>query len=254
MVCATLSQTANRETTGMLVGGVITGLACLVFVILLLADKLDPGIDRMSSRYAMLLAIFIAIIGGVVTCVYAWRASCVKRILNGEGRLSHWTYPAWRYEQELEKNYRCEISEKGKLFMITTMVVMVVGGIMFVVAYINEDFHTAWASLGFLGIIPVSAFFAFGLPWLHYRFRRRPMEVIIAWDGLMFYGDFHPLLSGSQAVKRVELKESEIVFSIRYLIRLSRSYRPVYTVSVPVPEGKLKTADEIVRRFQKILG
>jgi hypothetical protein len=38
------------------------------------------------------------------------------------------------------------------------------------------------------------------------------------------------------------------------MIPFSRFYHPVYTVSVPVPEGELKTADKIVGRFKKILG
>ena len=49
-----MNHQGNRETTGVIVGGLITGLACLAFVILLLADELALGTDRMSGRYAML--------------------------------------------------------------------------------------------------------------------------------------------------------------------------------------------------------
>lgn len=56
----------NPETTGVMVGGVITAAAGLGFVVLLLADVLALGIDMMNGGYArMLLALFFAITGGV---------------------------------------------------------------------------------------------------------------------------------------------------------------------------------------------
>jgi drug/metabolite transporter (DMT)-like permease len=146
---------SNPETTGVVVGGMITALACLGLLVLLLADTLALEIDMMNGGYAlMLLAVFFAITGGVVTWVYAWRAGRLRRILGGEGRLAHWTYPARRYEQQQEKIYRREKSEKGGLFVITTILLVVIGGVVFVPAYISEDIRSPWVFLVYLGIIP----------------------------------------------------------------------------------------------------
>ena len=243
----------NPETPGVVVGGVITTLACLGFLVVLLADVLALGIDKMNGGYAlMLLGVFFAIMGGVVTWVYAWRAAVWKRIMSGEGRLAHWVYAARRYEQEQEKVYRREKSEKSALFVITTVLIVVIGGVVFMPAYINEDIRSPWVFMGYLGIIPLIAFFAYVLPWLNYRARsRRPMEAIIAKDGLVLFGDFHPFRGVLQALVGVELKEgakgeTEVVFSIRYLSRVGWFGYTVYTVGVPVPEGELGAARGIV--------
>jgi hypothetical protein len=244
-----MNHPANLKITGVVVGGVITGLACLGFAILLLAE----GIDRMNGGYAlMLFAVFFAITGGVTTWLYAWRAAILKRILGGEGRLGRWTYPARQYEQEQEMIYRREKSEKSGLFTITTILLVAIGGCVFMPAYLNGDIRSPWVFLGYLGIILLIAFFAFGLPWLNYRSRRRrPMEAIIGREGLVLYGGFHPFKGALQSLVGVELKESEVVFSLRYLSRLSWFSYPVYTVSVPVPEGELETAQKIVTQFGK---
>lgn len=244
----------NPEITGVVVGGVITALAVLGLVILFLADALALGIDMMNGGYAlMLLAVFFAITGGVVTWVFAWRAAILSRILGGEGCLAHWTYPAARYEQQQQKVYQREKSEKSGLFIITTILIVVIGGTVIVPAYISEDIRSPWVFLGYLGFIPLIAFFAYVQPWLNFRAHRgRPMDAIIACEGLVLFGDFHPFKGVLQSLVGVELKEgkqAEIVFSIRYLSRLGWFSYPVYTVGVLVPEGELEAARKIVEQF-----
>jgi hypothetical protein len=245
----------NSETTGVLVGVVITALAGVSLLVLLLAGALALEIDMMKVGYGlMLLALFFTITGGVVTGVYARRAARLKRILAGDGRLAHWTYPARRFEQQQEKIYRREVSDKGGLFVITTLLLVIIGGVVFVPSYINGDIRNPWVFLAYLGIIPLIAFFAFALPWLNYRARHgRPAEAIIAREGLVLFGDFHPFKGMLQSLVGVELQEgppAEIVFSLRFLSRVGWFSYTVYQVSVPVPEGELAAARRLVDQLE----
>ena len=250
-----MNNTHNPEKKGLVVGLVILFIASVVLLIPVLADQgiLPLKVDMMGAGYAiMCFAGFGLLMGVVIAVVYGMRMATLNKILEG-GQLAHWVYGDIQFEQHQEKDYREASANRKVLFIVTSVLILVIGGIIFIPAMISGDIDSPWWLIGFYCLIPVLAFFAFVLPARSYGARHgRPREVYIADAGLYQYGQLHPFRSAISKLVQVKLKEGAepaLAFTIRTISSVGVFHFEHYTVEAPVPAGQIDTARQIVQHF-----
>jgi hypothetical protein len=217
----------------------ITGFAVLaIFLPLLL------GIQGFAGGFAIsLLAFFLALNGIIVIIIYWGRANKLRRILNGEDVLAHWTYNPEEWKAYTEKEYATEKSEKKTLFVITAVLALVIGFGFFV--FDNEAGF--WVLLAMVALIAILAFTAWFTAW--YRHRENIQyhgEVYITGRAVYLNRQLHTWSGPGEKIESIDFikHKGQSLLSIIYSVWTRTGQTPV-TVRIPVPAGKEAEAEAI---------
>ena len=245
-----MNRLHNNEKTGVWIGLLITliGLALVVVPPLFGADMMAIGFGLACT------GIFLLIPGLLTTWVFAGRARIMDRILAGEEILARWKYDDFQGHRQVEAEAK---RSRGRNLVIYRTIVfwfVLIGGIFVAFDYFSNG-EVSWLFVGsFFGFMCLLGGIAFLAPILwHRQASKASREVIISRDGVVMNGalsTWKPPFEQLKSVKFIEgLGEPTLVFTIRYLSRISLVAHE--NVVVPVPASEQEAARRVVSMLNR---
>lgn len=197
---------------------------------------------------------FIVILGLIGLFMFGYQIIAANALINGKQLIAHWTFDPEQWRIFTEKEYRTEKNEKCLILVVISGIILLVGGIFWL---IMRDTAAGIVFLILLGVIAILAFVAFIVPWLTYRRNlKQTGDIYIGKNCLYLNGAIH---TWSFAGARFEdaklvLKPSPLIHvTYTYWTSAGRSfyfYRQAATVRIPVPQGKLEEARAVVNQLR----
>jgi hypothetical protein len=241
----------NSETTGLIIGVMITVAGGLLILLPFLAD-----LDMMGGGYALLFVGFFVVLIGLITAgIFGHRAARLNSIFSGEKLLAHWVYDPTQVEKQAQRDRQATRNANLGLFLVIAGFMLACIILFAVYGYASgQGDSMPWFIGGMVGVLLLLAAFAFGMPYVQYRRAvRSTHEAVIAANGLYINGALHiwnAPLAALDGVSFVEdCAEARLVFSLRY--RTGIGATEAYTVEVPVPPGQEETARRVEEHFRE---
>ncbi|MGD6808694.1 MAG: hypothetical protein ACQCN3_03260 [Candidatus Bathyarchaeia archaeon] len=206
------------------------------------------GIDGFDGGYAIsFVSFFLAITFGVATGFYYNQALKLDDILNGKNVLAHWTYTSQQWGIYSKKEYKTEMQEKRGLFLVVTAFALFFG-VLFWFFDPDAGFYVFVTMLGLIGLIGFTWRFT---TWQNYRQNTTGTpEAYISKDAVYLNSKLYcwraPLTHFDKAT--LENKRGVDVLTFRFTVFSGRTGPQIYTVRVPVPEGRKAEAEEVARQ------
>lgn len=247
----TMKTRRNSETTGLIIGVIITAAGGLLILLPFLAN-----LNMMGGGYALLFGgFFVALIGLVTAGMFGYRAARLNSIFSGEKLLAHWVYDPAQVEKQAQRDRQETKSANLGLFLVIAGFMLACVVLFTVYGYASGHSDSMpWFIAGMAGVLLILAAFAFGMPYVQYRRAvRSTHEAYVAENGLYINGALHTWNAPLAALDGVSLvedgAEARLVFSLRY--RTGIGATETYTVEVPVPPGQEETARRVEEHFRE---
>ncbi|MBU1196624.1 MAG: hypothetical protein KKE62_10795 [Proteobacteria bacterium] len=200
---------------------------------------------------------FIVILGIIGLFMFGYQMIAAYALINGKQLIAHWTFDPEQWRIFTEKEYSTEKNEKRLMLVVISGIILLVGGIFWL---IMRDKAAGIVFLVLLGVIAIIAFVAVIVPWLTYRRNlKQTGDIYIGKNCLYLNGAIH---TWSFAGARLEdaklvLKPSPLInITYTYWTSAGRNfyfYRQAATVRVPVPEGKREEARAVVNQLEEVI-
>lgn len=204
-------------------------------------------IDAMQWGYGMAcMSSFVAMMCGIATLFYIYRAFTLQRILNGEGVLAHWTYSPEEWSRFTQAETKRDRAGKITLFFIVAGFALFFG-LIFAIFGGKEGIVVLLITIGLTVFIGGVA--AVSIAWAYLANKRGQGEVTIARDGILQNKAFHNWNHFGGRLDRVFLREDEsllLEFDYSYP---SRTGRQTAEVRIPVPAGREEEARRVAGIF-----
>jgi hypothetical protein len=232
------------RTTAIIFTILLSGFIFLIFLPSII------GLEGMDGGFALsLVSLFLAISSLIVAIVYFKLAQKFKRIISGDNPIAHWTYEREEWLKFTEKEYKYA-KNKNRLLLLLIGIIALVVCIIFVI--VNPD---AWRIMlvVWFGLMALLAIFAFSVPMLNYKVRRKSTyELYLSKNGVYIGGSFHVWgFLGSKLESAVfDEKEMQVILDYSYPTRTGPSNEIVH---IPVPLSKVEAAREAVEKLAKII-
>jgi len=220
---------------------------CFIFLIFL-----PPiiGLEGMNGGFAVsLVSLFLAITSLIVAIIYFQLAQKFQRITSGDNLIAYWRYTGEEWLKFTVKEYKYEKNKNKMLLLLIGVIALI---IFTVFAIVNPD-TWRFMFMVFLGLMALLAIFAFLVPWLNYKARRKSSyELYLSKNGAYIGGSFHVWgLLGSKLEEAVfNEKEMQIILDYSYPTRTGISNEKVH---IPVPPSKIDDAREAVKKLEEII-
>jgi hypothetical protein len=77
-------------------------------------------------------------------------------------------------------------------------------------------------------------------------------DAIIATNGMYYMGQLHTWNSPLIYIKNIKIDEdkNELVFTLKYFTKIGWYKYETYSVNIPIPEGEMKKAQEVINRIR----
>jgi energy-coupling factor transporter transmembrane protein EcfT len=208
------------------------------------------GLEGMDGGFAVSTAsLFLAISSLIVAIVYFQLAQKFKRITSGDNLIAHWRYEREEWLKFTEKEYKYEKNKNRMLLFLIGVIALV---IFIVFALFNSDtWHIILMVL--LGLMALLAIFAFLVPWLNYKARKKSSyELYLSKNGVYIGGSFHVwgFLGSKLKDAAFDEKEMQVILDYSYPTRTGPSNEMVH---IPVPPSKIDAAREAVKKLAEII-
>jgi pSer/pThr/pTyr-binding forkhead associated (FHA) protein/uncharacterized membrane protein HdeD (DUF308 family) len=223
---------------------VISGLGILGITLPFLADM-----DMMSKGFGIVfLSFFATIIGIITSIVFFVRAKTLDKLLSGQDLIAYWTYDPNEWHQYTETEFQISKTEKVPLLILTSVICLVVGGVF----AIADPKAGLVVFLVMLGLIALLSTIVFIIPRLHHSHNQSSVGyAYIGNSGIYLNGYFHNwnMLGGSlDNISILAEKIPLLAFTYSYP---SRTGRQEETVRIPIPQGQMPMAENIIYRLSK---
>lgn len=227
------------------------GLGISLLSALMMALPIMELVDVMNGGGAMLLVgLLLFIMGWVIFALFRKRALLLDRMLQGKELLAYWEYSPEEWSDFTKEAFEERKSaNKATFLLIAVISVVVMGLFMLAMGFDEASLLVGAFMLGFLvllgGVAALSA-------WLPYRRRRRLSRgrVLIAQKGLWVEGDLHEWITIGNRLEAVVYESADKRLLFRYSA-MNRTGRQYLDVSLPVPSGKEKQAQQLLTAFGK---
>lgn len=236
----------NNQNKIMMLGLFIT----LTGIILLILPPII-GLDGFNGGFALqFISVALIIPIGITTAImYRKRANALTKILNGQELITYWKYGKEEWLKYAEDEYARDKSDKNIIFIILIIISAVVMSVFFVAA---KDKHAAlivaMVLIGIIIFIKILVLITTKARYIHNK--NNIGDVYIGKIGVYLnkrlhtWGVFLSWFEG--AVYNKKTKCIEITYSI-----FARQGKDYNTVRVPVPKGKEKEAEKVLKDLIK---
>ena len=208
------------------------------------------GFEGMDGGFAVsLVAAFLAIISLIVAIIYFQLAQKFKRITSGDNFIAHWRYEREEWLKFTEKEYKYE---KNKNRMLLLFIGVIALAVFIIFSLVNHDSWLIMVMV-WLGLMALLSIFAFLVPWLNYKARKKSSyELYLSKNGVYIGGSFHVwgFLGSKLEEAAFDEKEMQVILDYSYLTRTGHSNEIVH---IPVPPSKIDTAREAVEKLAEII-
>jgi len=224
-------------------------IAAVLFIILMFVAS--GTMDGMSGGYAvMFISFFLTLSSFAVALLFFTRARAMDDILRGKNLLAHWVYQAEETRKSAEREFvNYKESNRALLYVVGGFILIA----MLLMVIFGEEAGVTTAGILFIVLI-IIAIVSVVAPRLELkRALNASREAYITDTGIIYEGAVYPFQSflmkmdGVRFMKGTPRKPPIIGFSFMQLVGLF-ILRP-FEISVPVPAGEEKTAQEIVRKL-----
>ena len=208
------------------------------------------GLEGMAGGFALsLVSAFLAISSLIVAIIYFQLAQKFKRITSGDSFIAHWRYEREEWLKFTEKEYKYEKNKNRMLLLFIGVIALVV---FIIFSLVNHD---SWRIMlvVWLGFMALLSIFAFLVPWLNYKARKKSSyELYLSKNGVYIGGSFHVWgFLGSKLEEAVfDEKEMQVILDYSYLTRTGHSNEIVH---IPVPPLKIDAAKKAVEKLAEII-
>lgn len=197
---------------------------------------------------------FIVILGIIGLFMFGYQLIAANGLINGKQLLAHWTFDPEQWRMFTEKEYSTEKNEKRLMLLVVSVIILIVGAIFWL---IMRDKAAGIVFLVLLGVIAIIAFVAVIVPWLTYRRNlKQTGDIYIGKNCLYLNGAIHTWSFAGARLEDIKLilKPSPMI-NVTYTYWTSTGryfffYRQAATVRIPIPEGKLEEAENVVRQLK----
>jgi len=208
------------------------------------------GLEGMDGGFAVsLVSAFLAISSLIVAIVYFQLAQKFKRITSGDNLIAHWRYEREEWLKFTEKEYKYE-KNKNRMLLLFIGIIALVVFIVFVL--FNPDTGRIML-MALLGLMALLAIFAFLVPWLNYKARKKSSyELYLSKKGVYIGGSFHVwgFLGSKLEAAVFDEKEMQVILNYSYPTRTGPSNEIVHIL---VPPLKIAAAREAVEKLAEII-
>ena len=208
------------------------------------------GLEGMDGGFALILvSVFLAILSLIVAIIYFQLAQKFKRITSGDSFIAHWRYEREEWLKFTEKEYNYEKNKNRMLLLFIGVIALVV---FIIFSLVNHDSWLIMVMV-WLGLMAILSIFAFLVPWLNYKARKKSSyELYLSKNGVYIGGSFHVWgFLGSKLEEAVlDEKEMQIILNYSYPTRTGSSSEIVH---IPVPPSKIDAAKKAVEKLSEII-
>ena len=212
--------------------------------------------DGMSGGYAvMFLSFFLIICSFAVAFLFFTRAMAIDDILGRKDLLAHWVYPTEETQTSAEREYaNYQESNRAMLFVIGGFLLI---GMILMLLFGGEG-GVLTAGILFVVLIIIAIILVVAPKLELKRALNAPQDAYITGTGIIYEGAVYPFhsflmrMDGVSFVKGTPNRPPMLDFSFLQLVGLF-ILRP-FGISVPVPAGEVKTAQEIERKLGGSVG
>jgi len=208
------------------------------------------SLEGMDGGFALsLVSLFLAISSLIVAIIYFQLAQKFKRITSGDSFIAHWRYEREEWLKFTEKEYKYEKNKNRMLLLFIGVIALVV---FIIFSLVNHD---SWRIMlvVWLGLMALLSIFAFLVPWLNYKARKKSSyELYLSKNGIYIGGSFHVwgFLGSKLEDAAFNEKEMQVILNYSYPTRTGPSNEIVH---IPVPPSKIDDAREAVEKLAEII-
>ena len=208
------------------------------------------GLEGMDGGFAVsLISLFLAISSLFVAIVYFQLAQKFRRIISGDNLIVHWKYEREEWLKFTEKEYKYEKNKNRMLLLFIGVIALVV----FIVFALFDTDTWRIMLMVLVGLMALLAIFAFLVPWLSYKARKKSSyELYLSKKGVYIGGSFHVWGFLGSKLEEVAFneKDMQIILNYSYLTRTGPSNEMVH---IPVPPSKIDAAKKAVEKLADII-
>ena len=208
------------------------------------------GLEGMDGGFAVsLVSLFLAISSLIVAIIYFQLAQKFKRITSGDNLIAHWTYEREEWLKFTEKEYKYE---KNKNRMLLLFIGVIALAVLIIFSLVNHDSWRIMVMV-WLGLMALLAIFAFLVPWLNYKARKKSSyDLYLSKNGVYIGGSFHVwgFLGSKLEEAAFDENEMQVILDYSYLTRTGHSNEIVH---IPVPPSKIDAAKKAVEKLAEII-
>jgi hypothetical protein len=226
----------------------ILSVLALIFLVMIFFPSI-AGIDMMKYGFGIsLIAGFIALAFIITLAIYSRMIIRFNKLFSEKNILAHWTYNKNEWQDYISKEFKKQKVEKWTLFILTTVIIFIIGVIFNI---IHKD---TWIiiTIVFSFLIALLAIFALLIPRIQYnKFSKNPSpEVYIGLNGIYLGGEFHlwNFLSSRFTGVNLDEKEGLLIIQYSYVTRTGINYT---NVRIPVLQSNVEEAKAIVQKLNQ---
>ena len=207
------------------------------------------GLEGMNGGFAVsVISFFFSIMCLIVVIINFQIAKKFNKITSGDNLILHWTYENSEWQKFTEKEYKYEKRKKRMLLLIMGIIIFV---IFVIFAVINPEVAYAMI-ISAIGLVVLLAIFAFLVPWLNYKNRKKNSgELYLSKNGVYIGGFFHVWKFLGSKLKNINFDEADMMITLEYTYP-TRTGISTETVHIPVPYLKEDDAKQAVEELVKI--
>jgi len=219
------------------------------FIFLIFLPPIN-SLEGLDGGFALsLVSLFLAISSLIVAIIYFQLAQKFKRITSGDSFIAHWRYEREEWLKFTEKEYKYEKNKNRMLLLFIGVIALVV---FIIFSLVNHDSWLIMVMV-WLGLMALLSIFAFLVPWLNYKARKKSSyELYLSKNGVYIGGSFHVwgFLGSKLEEAAFDEKEMQVILDYSYLTRTGHSNEIVH---IPVPPSKIDAAKKAVEKLAEII-
>ena len=219
------------------------------FIFLIFLPPIN-SLEGLDGGFALsLVSLFLAISSLIVAIIYFQLAQKFKRITSGDSFIAHWRYEREEWLKFTEKEYKYEKNKNRMLLLFIGVIALVV---FIIFSLVNHDSWLIMVMV-WLGLMALLSIFAFLVPWLNYKARKKSSyELYLSKNGVYIGGSFHVwgFLGSKLEEAAFDEKKMQVILNYSYLTRTGPSNEIVH---IPVPPSKIDAAREAVEKLAEVV-
>jgi hypothetical protein len=228
---------------------VIFLILLFIFIFLIFLPPII-GLKGMDGGFAVsFISFFLALSSLIVTIIYFQMARKFRKIISGDNLIAHWKYEGEEWLKFAEKEYKYEKGKNKTLLLIIGIIALAV----FVIFTLFDPEIWRFMFMVLLGLMALLAVFAFLVPWLSYKSRKKSSyQLYLSKNGVYVGGSFHIWGFLGSKLENAAFNEKEMQITLEYSYPVNTG-RSIETVHIPVPVSRKDTAKEAVEKLVEIL-
>lgn len=209
------------------------------------------GLDGFNGGFALMFisVVLISPIGITTAIMYRKRANALNSIIDGTELICYWKYDKAEWLRYTEEEYKRDKEDRNILLIILIVISAIIISVMF---FAKKDkfavFISAAVLVGLIIFIKILVLITTKARYLHNK--NNVGDVYIGKRGIYLNKRYHAWNVFFSWLENVDYNKKINCLEITYSI-LARQGKDYNTVRVPIPKGKEKEVNKIIKELNK---